>query len=93
MSFTKIHQIISKKDELLKLENEEKQRLHNLRVERRRLDVRLKLGVNWDEARRIFGMPQRSTNNEREFLQLLDNYITTYLDNSLCMEALKLEIT
>ena len=56
----KIHQVISKKAELLKLENEEKQRLHNLRVERRRLDVRLKLGVNRDEARRMFGLPPRS---------------------------------
>ena len=35
----KISQVISKKDELLKFENEEKQRLHNLRIQRRRLDV------------------------------------------------------
>ena len=53
----KISQVISKKAELLKLENEEKQRLHNLKVQKRRLDVRLKLGNNWDRARRMFGLP------------------------------------
>ena len=40
----KISQVITKKVELLKAENEEKQRLHNLKVQRRKLDVRLKLG-------------------------------------------------
>ena len=52
----KIYQIISKKAELLKLENEEKQRLHNLRIQRRRLDVRIKLGDSWDKERRMFGL-------------------------------------
>ena len=40
----KISQVITKKAELLKSENLEKQRLHNLKVQRRKLDVRLKLG-------------------------------------------------
>ena len=40
----KISQVITKKAELLKTENQEKQRLHNLKVQRRKLDVRLKLG-------------------------------------------------
>ena len=53
----------------------------------------MKLGINWDETRRMFGLPQRSTNNDREFLQLLDNYRTVNPDKSLYMEALKLEIS
>ena len=55
----KISQVISKKAELLKIENEEKQRLHNLRIQRRRLDVRLKLGDSWDKARRMFGLSSK----------------------------------
>ena len=89
----KISQVITKKAELLKAENEEKQRLHNLKVQRRKLDVRLKLGDSWDMARRMFGLPQKSTNNDREFLQLLDSYRTANPDNSLYMEALRLEIS
>ena len=89
----KISQVISKKAELLKAENEEKQRLHNLKVQRRKLDVRLKLGDSWDMARRMFGLPQKSTNNDKDFLQLLDSYKTANPDNSLYMEALRLEIT
>ena len=88
----KISQVISKKAELLKAENEEKQRLHNLKVQRRKLDVRLKLWDNWDMTRRMFGLPQKSTNNDRDFLQILDNYKTANQDNSLYMEALILEI-
>ena len=42
----KISQVISKKAQLFKAENEEKQRLHNLKVQRRKLHVRLKLGDN-----------------------------------------------
>ena len=53
----KISQIISKKAELLRAENEEKQHLHNLKVQRRKLDVRLKLGDSWDMARRMFELP------------------------------------
>ena len=44
-------------------------------------------------ARRMFGLPQKSTNNDREFLQFLDNYRTANPDNSLYMEALRLEIS
>ena len=89
----KISQVISKKAELLKLENEEKQRLHNLRIQRRRLDVRIKLGDSLDRERRMFGLPQKSTNNDRDFLHLLDMYKTTNPDNSLYIEALRLDIT
>ena len=78
---------------MLKAENEEKQRLHNLKVQRRKLDVRLKLGDSWDMARRMFGLPQKSTNNDKDFLQLLDSYKIANPDNSLYMEALRLEIT
>ena len=89
----KISQVISKKAELLKLENEENQRLHNLKVQQRRLDVRLKLGDNWDRARRMFGLPQKGTNNDRDFLHLLDSYRSANPDNSLYMEALIIEIS
>ena len=88
----KISQVITKKAELLKSENEEKQRLHNLKVQRRKLDVRLKLGDSWDMARRMFGLPHESTNNDREFLQLLDSYKMANPGNSVFMEALRLEI-
>ena len=89
----KISQVITKKEELIKDENQEKQRLHNLKVQRRKLDVRLKLGDSWDMARRMFGLPQKSTNNDKDFFQLLDSYRTTNPDNSTYMEALRLEIT
>ena len=89
----KISQVISKKAELLKAENQEKQRLHNLKVQRRNLDVRLKLGDSWDMARRMFGLPQKNTNNEKDFFQLLDSYKITNPDNSIYIEALGLEIT
>ena len=45
----KISQVISKKAELLRAENKENQRLHNLKIQRRRLDVRLKLDV-WSSS-------------------------------------------
>ena len=89
----KISQVITKKAELLKAENQEKQRLHNLKVQRRKLDVRLKLGDSWDMARRMFGLPQKSTNNDKDFFQLLDSYRTANPDNSTYMEALRLEIS
>ena len=89
----KISQVITKKAELLKTENQEKQRLHNLKVQRRKLDVRLKLGDSWDMARRMFGLPQKSTNNDKDFFQLLDSYKTANPDNSTYMEALRLEIS
>ena len=41
----------------------------------------------------MFGLPQKSTNNDRDFLHLLDSYRTGNPDNSLYMEALILEIT
>ena len=44
-------------------------------------------------ARRMFGLPQKSTNNDKDFFQLLDSYRTTNPDNSTYMEALRLEIT
>ena len=89
----KIYQVITKKAELLKVENEEKQRLHNLKVQRRKLDIRLKIGDSWDTTRRMFGLSQKSTNNDREFLQLLDSYRMANPNNSLYMEALRLEIS
>ena len=89
----KISQVITKKAELLKAENQEKQRLHNLKVQRRKLYVRLKLGDSWDMARRMFGLPQKSTNNDKDFFQLLDSYRTANPDNSTYMEALRLEIS
>ena len=89
----KISQVITKKAELLKAENQEKQRLHNLKVQRRKLDVKLKLGDSWDMARRMFGLPQKSTINDKDFFQLLDSYRTANPENSTYMEALRLEIT
>ena len=89
----KISQVITKKAELLKDENQEKQHLHNLKVQHRKLDVRLKFGDSWDMAKRMFGLPQKSTNNDKDFFQLLDNYRNANPDNSTYMEALRLEIT
>ena len=40
----------------------------------------------------MFGLPEKSTNNDRDFIYLLDMYITANLDNSLYMESLRLEI-
>ena len=52
----KISQVISKKADILKIENQEKQRLHNPKVQQRRLDVKLKSGVNY--------VISQETNNE-----------------------------
>ena len=41
----------------------------------------------------MFGLPQKSTNNDQDFLRLLDSYKIVNPDNSLYMEALRLEIT
>ena len=41
----------------------------------------------------MFGLPQKSTNNYKYFLRLLDNYKTANPYNFLYMEALRLEIT
>ena len=79
--------------ELLKLENEEKQYIHNLKVQQRRLDVRLKYGVNWDKAKRVFVLPQKGTNNDKNFLYILDIYKSANPKNSIYMEALRLEIS
>ena len=51
------------------------------------------MGDSWDKSRRMFGLPLKSTNNDRGFLHLLDSYITANPDNSLYMEALRLDIT
>ena len=40
----------------------------------------------------MFGLPQKSTNNDRDFPHLLDLYRIVDPDNSLYMEALRLEI-
>ena len=39
----KVSQIIDKKKEIQREENLEKQRLHNIRIEERRMDVKLKI--------------------------------------------------
>ena len=41
----------------------------------------------------MFGLPQKSTNNDIDFLHILDMYRTVNPDNSLYTEALRLEIT
>ena len=41
----KISQVISKKKELQRTENIEKQRLHDIKVQERRRDVKLKIGA------------------------------------------------
>ena len=41
----------------------------------------------------MFGLPQKITNNDRDFLHLLDMYRIANPYNSLYMEALRLEIT
>ena len=56
----KISQVISKKAELLKTENQEKKRLHNIKVQRRKLDVRLKLGDSWIWQEGCLGFHRRA---------------------------------
>ena len=51
------------------------------------------MGDNWDRARTMFGLPQKGTNNDRDLLYLLDNYRSANPDNSLYMEALRIEIS
>ena len=41
----------------------------------------------------MFGLPHKNTNNDRDFLHLLDSYKIANPENSLYMEALRLEIT
>ena len=89
----KVSQIIDKKKEIQREENLEKQRLHNIRVEERRRDVKLKIGARWDEARRVFDLPQLSTNNDRKFLHLLDRLETANPNYDMYMNAIKVEIS
>ena len=42
---------------------------------------------------KVFGLSQRATNNDRDFLHLLDVYRSANPDNSVYMEALSLEIS
>ena len=89
----KVSQIIDKHKELQREENLEKQRLFNIRVEERRRDVRLKIGARWDEARRVFDLPQLSTNDDRKFLHLLDRLETANPNFDMYMDAIKVEIS
>ncbi|KAK1356704.1 hypothetical protein POM88_049960 [Heracleum sosnowskyi] len=63
----KVSDIISKHLVIQKAEQQEKQRLHNLKVNERKLNVRLKLGEEWDKAREMFAH-QEGTNNDGKFL-------------------------
>ena len=89
----KISQVITKKAELLKLENEKNKVFTILKFNKEDWTLELKMGDNWDKARTMFGLPQKSTNNDRDFLHLLDNYRFANPDNSLYMEALRIEIS
>ena len=51
--------------DIQRIETLQKQRLHDIKAQERRRDVRLKIGEKWDEARRVLDMPQLSTNNDR----------------------------
>ena len=93
MELEKISHILSKKKEQQRDEDEKKQRLHALKVDQRRQDVKYKLGVHWGIARQIMSNPQRGTNNDREFLRELDRLRTLNPDNSVYMKALESEIS
>ena len=41
----------------------------------------------------MFGLPQKGTNNDRDFLHILDIYRSSNLDNSIYIEALRLDIS
>ena len=89
----KISQIIDMRKEIQRTETLEKQRLHGIKAEARRRDVNLKIGVKWDEARRVIDIPQLSTNNDREFLHLLDRLEISNPNNDVYMNAIKTEIS
>ncbi|KAK1373326.1 hypothetical protein POM88_029519 [Heracleum sosnowskyi] len=88
----RVSNIISQRLKIQKAEHEDKQRLHSIHVKEKRLDVRMKQGSKWDKARKMFDIPQRSTNNDATFLKLLEKIRTVNPDNSLYMKALKEDI-
>ncbi|KAK1396901.1 hypothetical protein POM88_006764 [Heracleum sosnowskyi] len=88
----KVSDIISKHLVIQKAEHQEKQRLHNLKVKDRKLNVRLKLGEEWDKAREIFAH-QTGTNNDGKFLNILERYKKINPDNTVYMKALHAEIS
>ncbi|KAK1398644.1 hypothetical protein POM88_008507 [Heracleum sosnowskyi] len=88
----KVSQIISEKLQLQKAEHEEKQRLHSLQVKDRKLDIRLKKGEKWAKAKEMFTLPQKGSNNDKEFIGLLQKFLKVNPDNSVYMKALQEEI-
>ncbi|KAK1363598.1 hypothetical protein POM88_039159 [Heracleum sosnowskyi] len=88
----KVSQIISEKLRIQKAEHEEKQRLHSLEVKDRKLDIRLKKGDIWAKAKEMFTLPQKGSNNDREFISLLHRFMKVNPDNSVYMKALQKEI-
>ncbi|KAK1390320.1 hypothetical protein POM88_018498 [Heracleum sosnowskyi] len=88
----KVSDIISKHFVIQKAEQQEKQRLHNLKVSDRKLYVRLKQGVEWDKAREMFAH-QEGINNDAKFLGMLERYRQVNPDNTVYMKALHAEIS
>ncbi|KAK1369763.1 hypothetical protein POM88_035855 [Heracleum sosnowskyi] len=88
----KVSDIISKHLVIQKAEQQEKQRLHNLKVNERKLYVRLKQGEEWDKAREMFAH-QEGTNNDAKFLGMLERYKKVNPDNTVYMKALHAEIS
>ena len=79
--------------DIQRTETLQKQRLHDIKAQERRRDVRLKIGEKWDKARRVLDMPQLSTNNDRQFLHLLDKLEISNPNNDMYMNAIKTEVS
>ncbi|KAK1357800.1 hypothetical protein POM88_051056 [Heracleum sosnowskyi] len=88
----KVSQIIFEKLQVQKVEHEEKPPLHSLEVKDRKLDIRLKKGDKWTKAKEMFALPQKGSNNDREFIGLLQKFKKVNPDNSIYMKALQEEI-
>ncbi|KAK1369915.1 hypothetical protein POM88_036007 [Heracleum sosnowskyi] len=77
----KVSHIISEKLQIQKAEHEEKQRLHSLQVKDWKLDIRLKKGEKWAKAKEMLTLPHKGSNNDKEFISLLQKFMKVNPDN------------
>ena len=70
----------------------QKQRLHELSIAEKRLDIRMKMGANWDKAREMFNSPQRGPNQDCAFLSYLNRLHTAKPEDNHFMKALSIDL-
>ena len=70
----------------------QKQRLHELSIAEKRLDIRMKMGADWDKAREMFNSPWKSPNQDCAFLSYLSGMHTANPEDVLFMKDLGIDL-